>query len=270
MTKIFHTVTPGMKLGVSKHLLDLPVDLLLIIYEAYLQVMPSSPCNCYGVPHDSEKLCLACFSWPLEYVSRDIRATFFQFLADRKWKMEIVGDEGQVRTDIPCPRRWLSVAPAHLQFTCHGFYKVSAVPQIWKSLLMLCSGLRKASSLRSLEIKVDLALPRPHQSPSVDIVEIDRAPLMVMILLLPFTMLCGIPRAKVTTLKGSVTKAILADGPILQNFLTSFRKRLHGTAHIAQHGIAEISRRLNDDTKFWTLWRDTEASCSMIVENLEA
>jgi hypothetical protein len=255
-----------------RSLLDLPLDLLLHVYEAYLQIdadqNETRPCCCFQKLCDQEETHPPCCSWPLEHVSRATRATFQRFLADRSWRLEIIGESGAVRTDLPCPRRWNLAPPSRLNIYFHGFYYLSALAQIWMTLATLCRRLHGVSSLRVLKIQIDAALPRLSEPLNVDLIELERAPLIIMILLQPFTILHNIPGACVDVSVGTARRPLLQDMHVVNDFLFSIREHLVGENCSLRHDpqdMMSLWQRLDDHREFWGLWKDPTASCSTII-----
>jgi hypothetical protein len=255
-----------------KSLLDLPLDLLLHVYEAYVKPDSGSdeaaPCRCITKLYHEEETHSPCRSWPLERVNRATRVTFRQFLANRSWRLEIVKESGVVRTDLPCPRSWKSVPPSRLSLSFHSFYHLSALRRIWTTLATLCQRLHAVPALRSLKIEIDTALPRTCEPFNIDLIELERAPLIITILLQPFTILHCISAARIDVLPGTVRRSILQDNPVVNDFLLVVREHLSDetcTLHHEPWQMMRLCNRLDDCEEFWRLWKDPIASCSMIA-----
>jgi hypothetical protein len=249
------------------HLLDLPLDVLTLIFEAYVQVYNGSGaaswCRCFGKADQHRQPQLRCRSWDLERVNFTIRKMFRHFLANRRWRIDIAGDNAAVYTDLRCPKLWDLTPPRHLDIRFHGFYNLSALPTALSTLSALCRKLQAVNSLRYLRIDIDSALPRPREPFNIDLIELERAPLVVLILLQPFKILHRIPDAHFNVRLGTAHRPLLRDTPIT-GLIARIQKHLTSANCFIDHGtrsLSELERRLHNHEKFWTLWKDPIASC---------
>lgn len=256
----------ALRLGRRVGLLDLPLDILLLIFDECMSGSESSPlCGCFGKAYQQDQAKAVCRQFNLELVNSALRKAVKHHFANRRWRIVIKGFDAVVQTDVPCPRFWCSTPPRRLDVRFHGFYNLSALPTTFWTLSTLCNVLRKFEPLRSLRIYIDVALPRPNAPFNIDLIELDRAPLEVLILLQPFRILQHISDARIDVCVGSTGRPLLQDTPIVSEEIASVKEHLMDKEVFASHNrgfLLELERKLGSQEDFWRLWKDPAASCA--------
>lgn len=256
----------ALRLGRRVGLLDLPLDILVLIFDECMSVSDPTPlCGCFGKVNQQYQARADCQPLNLELVNSTLRKAVKQHFANRRWRIEITGFDAVVQTDLPCPRFWGSTRPRRLDIRFHGFYNLSALPPAFGTLSMLCDNLRKFEPLRFLRIYVDVALPRPNAPFNIDLIELERAPLEILILLQPLKVLRHVLDARIDVGVGSTGRPLLQDTPIVFEEIASVQKHLMGKECFVSHNrgpLVEMERKLGIQEEFWRLWKDPATSCA--------
>jgi hypothetical protein len=126
--------------------------------------------------------------------------------------------------------------------------------------------------LQFLQISIDAALPRTHEPFLVDLIELERAPLVTVLVLQPFTMVHGASAIDVQVINGT-RNALFEDNVLVNDYLSSLKARVTTKLCPVKHDphlVHQLGLRLRDQHQMSLLFQKIELSCAQIAgENMQ-
>jgi hypothetical protein len=124
------------------------------------------------------------------------------FLHRRTISFSFDPESGCMLSNIPCLHGLDLSKGSCIKFELNPFQYTTSITKLWKSLLWTCDFLEKAPHILRLEIECDGRLPRLRPPMYINEVDLERGPLIIVLLLQPFNLLYNVGQAKVTILGG--------------------------------------------------------------------
>ena len=258
--------------------LSLPVELQWYIF-AQCSEYPTTlqlaiPCRCYSRSlSDPITAPAQCQVSALSQVSAITRKNLAGLVQRTVCFAHFEGERADLRTNVPCSSLLSFGSPTILTVNFHCFHRVAAIPSMWTSLTRIFQALSKNSSGQqpSVRLQLDAALPRIEKTESVDIIELERAPLVVAILLQPLGLLHSTCKVELEVIRGRA--AVPWKGfQVVEDYINFMVETLRRTnpGCMTPSPRLDLCRQLADDLydegRLWALFHDVEVSCKRVVK----
>ncbi|APA13433.1 hypothetical protein SS1G_07962 [Sclerotinia sclerotiorum 1980 UF-70] len=215
------------------HIFRLPLELREQIYSYVLpdqeRAFSDSTSLSISDPHDCILNIICC--------NRQIYAEARDILHRRTISFSSSPDQEYLISNVPCLHGLDFSQVPRVKFELNPFQYTTTIPELWKSLLLLCHALKRFFHIPHLQIECDGRLPRTKPPLYLDETDLDRGPLVTAILLQPFNLLRNIGHAEVSILGGPLNN-LWSKNIALQNFANRLAQQLEASdAPYRHHGI---------------------------------
>ncbi|CAD6451382.1 c2d81898-a4f9-4649-98fa-5c25db1ef839 [Sclerotinia trifoliorum] len=219
------------------HIFRLPLELREQIYNYVLPDQERTFSNSTSLSISDPHYCIL----NVICCNRQIYAEVRDLLHRRTISFSSTPDQEYLVSNIPCLHGLDFSQVPLVKFELNPFQYTTTIPELWRSLLLLCHALKRFSHIPQLQIECDGRLPRTKPPLYLDETDLDRGPLVTALLLQPFNLLHNIGDAKVTILGGPLNN-LWSKNIALQNFGNRLVQQLKASDAPYRHHVINIQR----------------------------
>lgn len=198
----------------TAHLLSVPVEIRYLIYDWLLVEESHVTRTCSSI---NKRCCCG-----LVFCCRQTYNELRHHLGRRTVQVSSRPDAHSLFANVPCLHTLNALEPSRLHFDINPLQYMDTIPAIYLHILTICKCLRRGAKLSRLEITFDGTLPRRKAPLYIDEVDLERAPLNMIMLLYPFKLLAG----RVENVKIAIIGGPLNDPWQKYRFLTDFASQV--------------------------------------------
>ena len=221
------------------HLLTVPLEIRLRIYsflfpdQSHELWVPSFPPSGHRSSHRCILDVLLC--------SKQIFNELHGILDYREISLYSSPEKGNIISNIPCLHGVdLSTGPA-LRIELNPFQYTTSLRSLWLSLLSTCYFLQKAPRIPHLRIEFDGTLPRTKPPLYLNEIDLNRGPLIIVLLLQPFYLLRNITKASIVIL-GGPRNNLWSKNTTLYEYATRLTKHMEGAGSVDSRQVVRIQQ----------------------------
>ncbi|OIW32471.1 hypothetical protein CONLIGDRAFT_699229 [Coniochaeta ligniaria NRRL 30616] len=181
----------------TAHLLSVPAEIRYLIYDWLLLEESQVTRTC-----SSKKTGNKCWCG-LFFCCRQTYNELRHLLGRRTVQVSTRPDADSLFANVPCFQTLNAVEPNRVHFDINPLQYMDTTPGVYLAIVAICLCLRRDAKLSRLDITFDGTLPRRKAPLYIDEVDLERAPLNMIMLLYPFKLLAGrVENVKISIIGG--------------------------------------------------------------------
>jgi hypothetical protein len=224
----------------DSNFLSLPLEIREHIY-SYVFPDLTGPCKTLSL-HRPRRIHNC--SYEIMLCSRQIYHETRGFISRRGVFFSTAPDSGNIGANVPCLHILRSLPALALRFEINPFQNVSTIPMVYRGLLSICQSIRRTPGIQLITIVLDGSLPRSKPPQFINEIDIDRAPLHIILLLYPFTLLHGVNAADIVITGGPLNDRWM-QYCALEQFKCQVVKRMQALSVPPVESVITISKLLH-------------------------
>lgn len=161
-------------------------------------------------------------------------------------------DTSQLMSNFPCLHGVPISEVRSFIFEVNPFQYVSTVPEVRKSLLSICTTLRKVQHVSYLRVECDGNVPRDKPPLYINELDLERGPWIIAILLQPFSLIGNVIKAHIDICGGALNEP-WSTNEYLMDFVIRLQKKMEDSEPLQAQKVMSIStlqRRIEHENLF--------------------
>lgn len=170
-------------------------------------------------------------------------------------------DTSQLMSNFPCLHGVPISEVRSLLFEVNPFQYVPTVPEVRKSILSICTALRKVKHISYLRVECDGTVPRNKPPLYINEIDLERGPWIIAILLQPFSLLHNVVKAQIAICGGALNEPWSTNG-YLMGFIMRLQKKMEDPEPLQSQkpgSISTLQKRIEQENLF-DIFRDVYES----------